>query len=348
MFKKALSSTLLLMLSQLNLSAIDTKFSGFATLGGAISDQDYTYEKYIDNKGTLRSDTLAGLQLDIYFSEKWSATIQGKISQSLKNDDDFDPILTWGFVSYRPTNDWLIRAGKVRVPFYLNSQNKDVGITYDFARLPIDVYTLSPYDNGLGGIVTKSFELDNGTLSVDAFLLRMELDTRNYIPTVGAVFSNTSLNIRGISLSYETDEYNRFRGGFYNTELQGYDINIMTLGADYTLGNDYKLMGEYTMIDILDYGDSPDSQSAYISLLKQIDNWTPYLTYGLSLPNDTGQRTYTIGTSYSITPLQKIKAELMHVNVGSNPSSLIDMTSLTQSYANEKLNLFSFSYNIAF
>ena len=205
--------------------AVDMEFSGFGTLGGAISNKDYTYLRYIDNDGTFNKDSLVGVQTDIIFTPQLSATVQGKFAPSKENDSKWDPSLTWAFLSYRPTNDWLIRVGKVRIPLYLNSQNMDVGVTYDAIRLPNEVYSLSPEDNALGIIVTKSFELETGELSADAFYGKVNTPYRVYLRDdmsaystlggrpQGANFSDLKLDLMGLALLYETDEGNRFRDG---------------------------------------------------------------------------------------------------------------------------------------
>ena len=36
--------------------AVDLRFTGFATIGYAISDQDFRYLRYIDNDGTFKAD----------------------------------------------------------------------------------------------------------------------------------------------------------------------------------------------------------------------------------------------------------------------------------------------------
>ena len=107
-------------------------------------------------------------------------------------------------------------------------------------------------------------------------------------------------------------------------------------------------MSEYTFMDIQSYKDFPDSQAGYVSLLKKFGDWTPYVTYAFSQPRETGDHSVSLGTSYSITPFQKLKAEVTHVEVGHNPGSLIDMESATKNYGHEKLNVYSLSYNVAF
>lgn len=344
---KLVKTLFLVTLLTSSLFAIDAKLSGFATIGGAISNQDYIYQKYIDDKGTLKKDSLAGAQLDLHLADEWSATFQAKVAQSLKDDDNFAVTLNWGFLSYRPSNDWLFRAGKVRIPFYLNSQNEDIGVTYDMARLPSEVYALSPYDNGLGGIITKTFNFEDATLSVDLFYIEMDYDYRAFIPYDKAYFGTKTVDLGGAAFNYETDEGNRIRGGFYKTILDGDDIDIVTLGLEYPFAEGYKLVSEYAALDIEGTETVPDYQAIYVALFKKIESWTPYISIGALFPEEQGEYSYTLGTSYAITALQKLKVEVTHVDTGSNPTTFIDITA-NETMQKKSLNLYSLSYNIAF
>lgn len=324
--------------------AVDVDFSGFGTIGGTISDKDYTYLRFIDNDGTLKSSSLIGAQADIKFTDQWKATIQGKVAPAKDSDQDWDATLPWAFLSYRPTNDWLIRAGKMRVPLYLNSQNMDVGVTYEMARLPQEVYSLSPNDDGIGVIVTKSFEFSSGELLIDAFYGKINTPYRTYLREdlsaysaygglpKGANFTNIGITTAGISLTYETDENNRFRAGFYKSNidyknkggggtfslqapnpillavfnpipLPNYyqpdgamdknEILVFTLGVDYDLGDGYRIMSEYAMRKMPNADTGPDAQSAYVALSKHIGKWTPYVSLSGITTSDHVKNLYT-------------------------------------------------------
>ena len=128
----------------LSAAAVDFSVSGFGTLGYARSDQPYSYQRFIDDSGTFWRDSVAGLQVDARFADKFGATVQVKLAPASNNDNAFKGTVSWAFLSWRPTNDWLLRAGKQRIPLYLYSQTVDVGVTYDFARLPTEMYSISP------------------------------------------------------------------------------------------------------------------------------------------------------------------------------------------------------------
>ena len=105
--------------------------SGFATLGWAQSNRDWAYQRFIDAQGTARADSLVGAQLDVMLTSSLSAVVQAKFAHSNREDAGWRVRPTWAFLAWRPANDWLLRAGKLRIPAYLRSEHLDVGSTYD-------------------------------------------------------------------------------------------------------------------------------------------------------------------------------------------------------------------------
>lgn len=137
--------------------AVDLAWSGFGTLGYAQSDQPVNYQRFIDEKGTFKRDSVLGAQVDAHFSQQWGATLQVKAAPSNHSDAQWQASLAWAFVSWRPSDDWLIRAGKLRLPFMLNTENADVGATYDFVRLPQEVYSIAPTTDVVGLSISKTW-----------------------------------------------------------------------------------------------------------------------------------------------------------------------------------------------
>lgn len=203
-------------------------FSGFGTLGYAFSDKSYDYQRFVDHSGTFSRDSHLGLQMDAHLSDQFSLVVQGKIAPSIKNDLQWDPTLTWAFVAWRPTNDLLIRAGRIRIPIYLNSANLDVGVTYDPAQLPIEIYSTSPTNDGDGIAVNKTWESDIGELSFDAYYARSRsywrLFTRDdnrafQADDHGPFFFKNKLESTGVALTL-TREDNIYRIGYHQAEVR--------------------------------------------------------------------------------------------------------------------------------
>lgn len=159
-------------------SAADLTVTGFGTIGYARSDQNFQYLRYIDNGGTLKADSLVGLQAEAQFSSQWGATVQAVASAPRTRDSGYEAKIRWAFLSFRPDNEWLIRAGRVRPPVFFNTQNAEVGVTYDQVRLPVEVYSLSPVYDFDGLAVTKTWTLGNAEINLDAYWGKSDIKYR--------------------------------------------------------------------------------------------------------------------------------------------------------------------------
>lgn len=147
-------------------AAVDVSFSGYGTVGYTQSDQSYNYQRFINQQGTFKRDSILGVQMDAKLSDDFGFTLQGKVAPSLKSESNVDATISWAFLSWRPTNDWLVRVGRIRVPIYLHSENMDVGSTFDFARLPAEVYNSAQTTDGDGIHIGKTWNLDAGELTL--------------------------------------------------------------------------------------------------------------------------------------------------------------------------------------
>jgi hypothetical protein len=197
--------------------------SGFGTIGFAQSDKSFGYQRYINDSGTLRRDSVAGLQLDAAFGNRFGTTVQLIAAPASDSDDKYKASISWAFVSWRPTNDLLIRVGRQRIPLYLFSQNYDVGATYELARLPTEMYSISPGNEFNGISLGKSFNVHDGDISIEGYWGTTNVDGRFWIrdgvPQVqaaGSIFRTISLTGKGLILSYKKME-NTVRFGIHGS-----------------------------------------------------------------------------------------------------------------------------------
>jgi hypothetical protein len=436
----ALSGAIVASLISITASAVETSLSGFGTLGYAQSNQSYNYERFINKNGTVKRDSIFGVQADIKFTDTIGATVQGKFAPSLRSDTGWDSTLSWAFASWRPSNDWLVRLGKQRVGLYLYSESQDVGVTYDFAHLPTEMYSISPSTDYVGASVSKTWNPSVGEVTLDVYSGTISTNWRIYQRdnTViagssmqpGANFKNISVNSSGFALTWLRDE-DKYRASVqtqttaidpsspaYYSQLTGANFGlpagvtsgtaytalpqsltgtvnslVFTLGTEIHLPQDFRLIGEYGRRQVTNALSGIDTTGGYLALLKDVDAWTPYISYAqiqsradalslyqamnsnAGLTDLTGgfggatltgtvntinasqrvladgllvydQNTIALGTSYRITPSQKLKAEWARTHVGV-ASSFVDAPS-GGNVGNQNIDVLSFSYNVVF
>ncbi|MBK6356531.1 MAG: hypothetical protein IPF44_07325 [Betaproteobacteria bacterium] len=306
--------------------AVDLTWSGFGTVGFAQSDQSYKYQRFIDDRGTFKRDTILGAQLDARLSPQWSATIQAKLAPSDHSDSAWQASLAWAFVSWRPSDDWLLRAGKIRLPLMLNTENHDVGATFDFARLPQEVYSISPLTDLVGLGVSKTWFGESMDWIAEAYAGKIETNWRYYgratrwlpgTPEAGYQNSQRQERWSGIDGAKFGPHFpdrrpsccgsQRWRTiGHANTEYrlgpvlpcrQGGDEKSVhsspDAGASIQLPADIRLIGEYAWIKVdSSTSEGLDRWGAYLSLSKRIGDWTPYVYYAKAKSRDSALNKY--------------------------------------------------------
>lgn len=295
--------------------ALEMNWSGFGTAGYAISNQPYKYQRFIDDKGTLKRDSVVGAQLDLKLNQQWGAAVQAKLAPSDHSDSDWAGSLSWAFIAWRPADDLLIRLGKLRVPLMLNTENQDVGATYDWARLPIEVYSIAPTTDYVGLSISKSWLFQEIDWTLDAYSGKAKNYTRYYgreirdrQATPGSWFENLDVRSRGLVLTARNLD-NVFRAGIHEADaskddgfisdipfrtlapgLGYYDIAsgqhigsivipFQNIGASFLLPADIRLTSEYARIKVTSASRGITRWGAYVAISRQFGAWTPYIYY---------------------------------------------------------------------
>lgn len=298
-------------------SAAELRFSGFGTLGMAVSDREFTHQRFINDQPTLKRDSLLGLQADLRLNPQWGATVQGVLAPKADSDSGLEVDARWAFVSYRPHNDWLFRAGKLRVGSFLNMQNMEVGTTYDMLRLPAEVYSVAPMYDFWGASVNKTFYYNDFEFNIEGVWGQTDATWRQYLNgRQEANFLPIEIDVKGFVFTTNYDE-DIYRFGYFhvtpNTVSGGdrfvskYDVTptplgfdiitpnhtdktnskVITLGASIELFDNYRLTSEYArrIVDEMETG--PDSHGFYANLSASYGRWTPYITYAKIWSNES-------------------------------------------------------------
>jgi hypothetical protein len=327
--------------------ALDLTWSGFGTVGFAQSDKPYKYQRFIDNHGTLKRDTILGGQVDARLSQQWSATVQAKVGPADHSDSTIEASLAWAFVSWRPSDDWLIRAGKIRLPLMLNTENHDVGATFDFARLPQEVYSISPLTDLVGMGVSKTWFGESLDWIAEAYGGKVTTPWRYYgrelnpfQPYPGSWFLDYDIKSAGLVLTARSLD-NTFRVGAHRVEVtrggakfglpivkdgsgiyrfgiggeEKLIVPLFTAGVSILLPADVRMIGEYAWIKVGSSSEGLDRWGAYLSLSKRMGNWTPYVYYAKTKSRDSALDKYQAINSNIVPPpyaaSQKFMADII-------------------------------------
>lgn len=310
-----LLATGLLALAAQAAQAVDLSWSAFGTIGAAVSDRPFTYQRFITDRPSFERDTVFGAQVDAHLAPEWSATLQAKLAPSLRKADRWDLSASWAFVSWRPSNEWLVRVGKLRMPFYLFSENLDVGQSYELARMPMETYAIAPATDTTGLYVTRTWMLPDSELNLDVFSGKARVYHRFYMRDVGEDFKYVNTQLTGAVLTWRSDTLTlraaalqaRSKLGFepgYTVDwvpapMPGVYVptgftdrivnDILTLGADWRIGGGWRVLAEYerniqhkTELGANTYG-------GHVALLKTIERWTPYVV-AATLKSTSAQR----------------------------------------------------------
>ncbi len=211
------------------------RFSGFGTLGavhvrgnGATFIRDMTQPKGANNQGiSFDIDSRLGLQVNYAISDNFEAVAQ--IVSRYRQENDFKPELTWGFLKYTYGDLLEARAGRTGFDAYIGSDTRDVGYSFLWSRPPVDYYgaLLFPFQDGwdvvlrtsLGdGIVRTKFY--TGIIRQETSSLMQQTQWAGNPPPMPSLGATQQLDKSRITGGYFEYQDNHWTGRFGLAELQ--------------------------------------------------------------------------------------------------------------------------------
>ncbi|MCC9596853.1 MULTISPECIES: hypothetical protein [unclassified Rubrivivax] len=287
-------------------AALDLSWSGFGTLGWAQSNRGWAVERSIDRGGSAERDTLVGLQLDARLAERWSATLQLKAAESLERDHRWDVTPAWAFLAWRPDDDWLLRAGRMRLPLYLYSEILDVGATQDMVRLPTEMYSIAPSNEFDGLSATRTWTLGDDELSLDAYGGRARTTARFWArdglapaKPAGANFVEVEVHAVGAALTLRQPD-TLWRAGMHHVrtaQTDGSRIPVTLPWVELAPG-----VGFYKTDDSIPYGPPVEAVSTITNLIFTLGvehrfaaHWRVAAEYARDIQHDTELGSNTSG-----------------------------------------------------
>ena len=206
-----------------------------------------------------------------------------------RGEEDWDTELEWAYLSHQLTNDLQVRAGKMRLPFFMYSDSLEVGYAQPWARPPSVVYspTITSY---VGADASYTYNLTGSSISTQVFggnsqtndsSQDRDIEVRNiagltigwtdYIWSLRALAATAETNLLANGASLADNSRTKFFGvGF------GYDDGT------------WQIISELIRQEV--DGVIADTDAAYLSVGRRIGSITPYAVVGWTESKDDDER----------------------------------------------------------
>lgn len=197
------------MLGANSAQAIDLNIRGFGNFVASRSNSSFTLGSVnnLEKRLTFDGESLLGLNLSSNLENNMMFSSQ--IIARGAYDGVYTLDVDWFFITYRPTENFTLRAGRQINPIYLYSEQTDVGYLYPWVRLPMEVYGLDPLKAFFG--LSASYTLLAQDLQWKALIFAGGGKFTINSPT--STFSGSLDNDKGIEFSVVSDHF-KVRTGY--------------------------------------------------------------------------------------------------------------------------------------
>ncbi|MCR8914547.1 hypothetical protein FDP08_11285 [Marinobacter panjinensis] len=275
------------------------RFNGFFSTGYSRASNDAGFDG-ITEETSVADQSLLALQGTFDVTEKSQAVMQ----LVGRGSEDWDPVIEWAYLSHRPTNNLQLRAGKMRLPFFMYSDSLEVGYSQTWARPPAAVYDPVAIQSYVGADATHTLNFDGSSLTTQVFTgfteeegNISEVELRNtagltlgwtdYVWTVRGIAATgeTSINATRLAAIAEANGLQLVDGqAILADEERG---NFFGIGLGFDDGT-WQVISEITRVEV--DGKFADTDSAYLSVARRFGAFTPYAVIGWVESQDNDER----------------------------------------------------------
>ncbi|HHS84219.1 MAG TPA: porin [Gammaproteobacteria bacterium] len=272
---------------------------------------DYTG---IGKDGSFRG-TMIGLNLTAPIDDRITIFSQFLATQE---DDSYVSHLDWGFIAVGLTDEFTIRAGKMKFPIGIVNEYISVGNAYPWINPPMLFYT----EEASGANITREaysggsalWEYSRGDINMSADIFGGEI-------TLG---ETQVRNMAGAKIHLDWNEEISFqanynRGTMHNTPMpvmEGLNHTTVALGMRIDWNN---IIGYAEWADTDMETEIMNGNSWYTTLGYQMGDWLPHLTYqyfkrGEESTSPQEQNMTTAGLRYDLSDVADLKFEYSIIN----------------------------------
>jgi hypothetical protein len=261
-------------------------FGVFGSLGvnhSSMSTGDYVQDSGIpkgsslSNSWSTTNDTRIAGHMAAQYSPKVSVVLQ--VDSEYHTGNTYEPEVEFANVKYAYTPDAYMRAGRIALPTFLESENRDVGYTYVWVHPPVEVYRQESITHSDGIDANYRLQIGESGNSIKVIIGRSTSEMGDSQKTI----SLTSEHLWGI---FDSTEYGpfTFHLGYQERDTDsGYllignpDTNVKD--SDLSAGMKYDSGNWFAMSEWIQRESTYKVNAMYISGGYRVNKFTPYLTY---------------------------------------------------------------------
>lgn len=353
--------------------AQSTTFSHFGTIQATQSTDPFNYQRFVNDQGTFKQNSVLGFQVDSKINSQLSASAQVVVAPRNTSDEGISTFARWAYVNYA-FEDYDIRIGRQRLGFYLDSRNLEVQETFTVANPAPELYFSASVSKFDGLTLSRSFNLSEW----DSLLRFSVLAGKTSIPQrqfdgQRVLFNTLDADVLGAVLRLETTDlsaqlsYHELNAtNQSNTSLMGIplmvqssaDARFIALGVRKDFDS-HRVTAETAaaLVDLSAVATGPapfpgfrqesklprEKSSALLYEYTADDKTTPYLGHYRFLSDMEDQYSLALGVRYRLDNNRSVKAEVLQVNSKKRRIQLYDGPSGERTF-----NVFSLSYSWAY
>ncbi|WP_052081067.1 porin [Pseudomonas sp. ML96] len=307
--------------------------AGLTHLGG--EDQGRSFGVSGQTTDSWRGDQLSRLggQLQYGLTDTLGLTVQATLKPE---QDTWKGNLEWAYLSWGAAEGLTLRAGRLRTPIYMYSENLDVGFTHPWLRLPDEVYSQVQLSSYEGGDVLYTLPVGIGNF---AFQVAGGQAVNRNVFALDELYDIDYKKIFAANASLETNDFGTLRVGYaeadIDTDLTASVISpgVGTTSIDFL--NLHRQKGRFTSVGYQydngtwitsnewtrnnTEGDQQGNIDAfYLMGGRRFGEVLVHITYA-QLDEDGGrQNSWTYGVNYNLAPNIVLKSEYKRVDTRGN------------------------------
>jgi len=285
---------------------------GFTSAVYQVTDQaeHFNGEEGITEDGSFQG-TRMGLNINARLSDKVTMASQ---FLAIQGEDNYVTHLDWGFISYALSEEWTLRAGKIKYPAGIVNEYVAVGTLYPWIAPPTLLYTAEDSGpqatreayTGFSGLWEHS--IDDWTVGSDLFFGEVDLGSM-------IVRKLSGLTLRADWNEVFQAQATTFSGTMDNPAMAAMDgeKHAATLFGVKMDWNNVIGLAEWADVDMGSFT-AGAGQTWYTTLGYRIDRWMPHVTYqdyekGLTSMSPQEQHMTTYGLKYDLSRNTSLKVE---------------------------------------